>query len=128
MRSFTLRIGVHHLGNVVDELDDLLGRPVSRRGFAGKNITALHLRLHAIFHHAQVFMDHAHHVQELALVFMNALHVDIKHRLRINGHRRGVKNFARQFFFVVTLDLRGIRRGKRDRPRFFQSRARAPGR
>ena len=37
----------------------------------------------AIFHNAEVFVNHAQHVQQLAFVFMNAFHLHIEHRCRI---------------------------------------------
>ena len=36
---------------------------------------------------------------------MNALYVNVKHRLRIDDHGRSVKNFTRQLFFVAMFDL-----------------------
>src|ERR1019366_6938023 len=57
---FHLLIMVYHLGHAVDELDDLLGRPITGSRLARKNVSARHVRHRAALHNAQIIVDDAH--------------------------------------------------------------------
>ena len=78
---------VDDLGDVVDELDDLLRRVVARRRLAGDDahlgddVLALGV---AQALDPEVAVDDAEDVEELALVLVDALHLHVEHRVGVD--------------------------------------------
>ena len=85
----------------MDELDDLLGGPVSGRSLAGEDVGARRRRHFAALHDAQVIANDAHHVQQLPLVLVDALDLHVEHRIRIDNHASKVLDNAGQLEFVL---------------------------
>ena len=80
---FQARIVVDRDGDVIDQLDDLLGHVIGRRCLAGKHHRARHPVGIRIGEDAVVTGDHMQHIEQLALVFMDALDLDIEQGRRI---------------------------------------------
>jgi hypothetical protein len=79
-------IGVHRLGNGVDQLDDQLGQEITRRGLGAEDEGARrHVGLRIALQ-AQVKREDVQHVQGLPLVFMQALGLDIEERFGVHVH------------------------------------------
>ena len=57
-----------------------------------------------ILNQTEVLMNNVQHVEQLALILMNAFDLDIKQRLRVDGHSRRVLDDDGQPFFVGALD------------------------
>ena len=77
-------IVVHHVGDPVDEADDLLGEGVARRRLTGEDEGGgLDLEI-GIRQTAVIEIHHLHDVQQLALVCMEALDLDIEDGVRVN--------------------------------------------
>ena len=70
--------------DVVDQLDDLFGQPVAGRGLSGKDIRSRRRGLAAILDQRQIFVDDVHHIEQLPLVSVDALHLNIEERIRID--------------------------------------------
>src|SRR5438552_4038715 len=51
------RVAIHDLAHAVDELDDLLGRPVARRRLAGEDVRLRVWQLLAVLDQPQVLVD-----------------------------------------------------------------------
>ncbi len=90
--------------DAVDQLDDLLGGPVARRGLAGEDIGARDNRVRPVFGQAEILVQDVHDVEKLALVLMDALDLHIKERVRADGDPLRLFDERRQFFFVDLLD------------------------
>ena len=80
-----LGIVVDALADVVRQLDDQLRQPVARRRLAGDDHDARRPIAVGIGLHRVPARDDAEDVQELALVFVDALGVDIDHRRRVDA-------------------------------------------
>ena len=89
----------------MDELDNLLGRPVAGRGFSGEQHRARHRDFLSVFHNAQIVADDAQHVQQLALIFVDALDLDIEHRGRVDDHPRLFLDDLAEPHLVVVLHV-----------------------
>ena len=103
-RVLHARIVVHDVGDVVDELDDLLGRPVSRRSLAGKNIGAVSDRDFAVLDNLQVVVNDVHYGEQLTFVLVNTLDLDVEDGIGIDDYANLVANRTRQFQLVLALD------------------------
>src|SRR5262249_46456664 len=84
---------------------DLFRDPITRRSFSGKDISPRDWRLNAVIDQAQVVMDNTHHVQKLALVFMNAFHLNVEHRFWIDAGGGRASHFAPKPLLVPSLTL-----------------------
>ena len=79
------RVAVDRLRQVVDEFDDQLGEPIGRRRLAREEEGARRRRELGVRAHPVVEHDDAQRVQQLALVFMDALHLAVEDRVGIDG-------------------------------------------
>ena len=84
-RSLTCRIVVHDVGDAVDQPDDQLRQVVTRRGLAAEDHRAGHDRGSTVALDALVEADDVQDVQVLALVLVDALDLDVEHRVGIHG-------------------------------------------
>ena len=73
-----IRVSIHHISDGGDEFDDPLRHVVSRCGFAPKDEGAPGHILIWILLQAMVEGDDVQHVEVLPLVFVDALHLDVK--------------------------------------------------
>ena len=89
----------------MDELDNLLGRPVSGGGLAGEDVGVGHCRKLAMFHDAQVVADDVHQVQQLALVLVDALDVYVEDGVRIDQQPAFFLDDRLKLQLVAALDL-----------------------
>ena len=83
------RIVVHHLRDVIGELDDQLGAVIRGGGLAGEDLHPrhmIHIRPRA---DPLVERDGLQQIEQLALVFMDALDVHIEQRVRIERNAGG---------------------------------------
>ena len=71
-------IGIYRLCNRIDELDDALGHEVTGRRFASKNEGARWYCQRRVLLEPAIHGNNVQNVQMLALVFMNALHLNVK--------------------------------------------------
>ena len=78
------RVVVDDLGDVVDELDDQLGIAIARRRLAGENFHPRHPVLLRLVLHRLVQRDGLEDVEQLTLVFVDALDLHVKQRIRKN--------------------------------------------
>ena len=70
---------IHRIGHIVDQLNDQLGHVVRRGRFAGEHDHTRHHIGLRITQDALVARDHVQEVEQLALVFVDALDLHIKH-------------------------------------------------
>ena len=70
---------IHRIGHIVDQLDDQLGHVVGRGRFAGEHDHTRHHIGLRVAQDALVARDHVQDVEQLALVFVDALDLHIKH-------------------------------------------------
>ena len=80
-------VGIDGFGHVIDQLDDQLGHVVGRGRLAGKNHHPWHRDCAGLLEQAQVACDHMQHIEQLALVLVNAFDLHIKQRP--GGHADG---------------------------------------
>ncbi len=97
-------IVVDHLGHVVDQLDDELCQPVARRRLAGEDAHPRHPVLLGMGAHRVVERDRLDDVEELALVFVDALDLDVEERVRVHAHAHPFTDEPRQVHLVGALD------------------------
>lgn len=98
-------IVVHHGSHRVDEVDNLLGHPVSRGSLATKDGHAGHLLPALLGRHLlqrQVAVNDAENVELLALVLVNTLDLNVKERRRVD------RNSGRRLDVFGEADLVGI--------------------
>ena len=76
------RIGIDHRGDVVGELDDQLGALVARRRLAGEDLHPRHPVLLRLRADRLVERDRLQDVEQLALVFVDALDLHVEQRVR----------------------------------------------
>ena len=99
------RIIIDHLADIVDQFNDLLGGPIPGGGFAGEHIDARHRRFDLVLDEAQILIDDAHDVEQLAFVFVNPFHLDIEEGMWIHENLRRLLNHGCQAFFIGMLDV-----------------------
>ena len=75
-------IVVDDFGDVVDEVDDFFRGVVGARGFTREDVYARHPVGIRVFQDAVVAVDDLQDVQQLSLVFVDALDLDVKERVR----------------------------------------------
>ena len=78
------RIVVHHLRHIVDQLDDQLGALVAGSRPSGEELHSWHPVPCRLGAHREIKRDRLEDVQQLPLVFVNALDVHINQRIRID--------------------------------------------
>ena len=99
------RIAVDHLGHLADQGDDALGHEVARRRLAADQYAAgSPVRVLAILQ-AGVEVDHMEDVEELALVFVDALHLDVEQGIRVEVDTAVLLHQGRQAHLVGPLHL-----------------------
>ena len=96
---------VDDFGDVVDQLDDQLGVAVARRRLAGKDLDARHPVALRIVLDRVVERDRLQDVEQLALVFVDALDLDVEQCGRIDLDVDLFADQARQRDLVVMLDV-----------------------
>ena len=101
---FDASVIVDEIADAVDELDDLLGGPISGRCFAREDISARREGVFGVFDEALVFGDDAEHVQRLPLVFVDALDLHVEDGTGIDVGAGGLANDISQTDFVLLLD------------------------
>ncbi len=74
---------VYAVGNRVDELDDALGAAVARGGLGAKDKGAGRRIVVGVVKQAVVKVHDVQDVQKLALVFVQALYLDVKNAVRV---------------------------------------------
>ncbi len=79
-------IVVHHLGHGADEADDLLGHVVAGGGLAAEQHAARDQPRAVAALDAVVEMDDVQGVEELALVFVDALHLHVEEGVGVEAH------------------------------------------
>ena len=94
------RVIVDHGSHVVDQLDDLLGADVTGRGLAADQHAAIDPALGIAGMDAVVQVNHVQHIEQLALVLVDALDLDIEHRGRIEHHAGVMLNHIGQALLV----------------------------
>ncbi len=97
-------IVVDDVRHVVDELDDQLGDGIAGRRLAGEDHGARDSGLAPAAAQAVVEGDHVKQVEQLALVFVNALDMDVEHGLPIDLDAQVLVDEGGQALFVVLLD------------------------
>ncbi|KAF5040732.1 hypothetical protein DSECCO2_530350 [anaerobic digester metagenome] len=97
-------VAVDDAGEAADEVDDFLGFEIAGRGLAGEEIHARHGRDIAVLGQAQVVVDDVHDVEELALVFVDALGLDVEDGVRGEDDARGPGDETGQVFLVGAFD------------------------
>ena len=75
-------VAVDHLGDVVGQLDDQLGGDIARRRLAAEDLDARHPFARRVGAHRVVERHRLQQVQQLALVFVDALDLHVEHRRR----------------------------------------------
>ena len=97
-------IVVDDLRDVVDQLDDQLGVAVARRRLAGEDLYPRHPVAVGIVLDRLVQRDRLDDVEQLALVFVDALDLHVEQRGRIDLDAEPLADQARQRRLVVKLD------------------------
>ena len=82
------RIAVDRAGKIVDELDDELGQLIGRRRFAGEEERPRRHLEAGILAQPVIEHDDAQRIQQLPLVFVDALDLAIEDRVRIDRSAR----------------------------------------
>ena len=78
------RIVVDDLGDVIGELDDQLRLRVARRRLAGENLDPRHPGLVRLGLDGDVECDRLQEIEQLPLVFVDALDLHVEHRIRVD--------------------------------------------
>ena len=97
-------IVVDDLGDVVDQLDDQLGVAIARRRLAGEDLDPRHPVALRLVLHRLVQRDGFEDVEQLPLVFVDALDLDVEQRGRIDLDAEPLADQSRQRDLVVVLD------------------------
>jgi len=95
---------VDDLADIVDELDDALGRHVAGGRLAGEDHRARHPVGRGVGQHGLVARHHLQHVEQLALVFVDALDLHVEQAGRVDHHARGSRDVRGQARLVGMLD------------------------
>ena len=98
------RVVVDHLADVVDQPDDLLGHVVARRGLAGEDHGARHPVALRVGQDVLVARHHVQQVEQLPLVFVDALDLHVEQAVRIDLQADGRGNVLGQALLVGQLD------------------------
>uniref|UniRef100_A0A1Y1L8Q7 Uncharacterized protein n=1 Tax=Photinus pyralis TaxID=7054 RepID=A0A1Y1L8Q7_PHOPY len=99
---------IHHRADRVDQVDNLLGHPISRRSFTAKDTHARQLLLTLVGRHgleAQILMNNAKDVQLLTLILVDTLDLHVKQGGRVDNNASSVLDVLRQTHLVGVLDL-----------------------
>lgn len=86
-------VAVYNLADLVDEMNDCFGHPISRSRFATEDGDTRSQLLLFFWRHGfdcEVPMDDTENVQLLPLVFVNTLHLNIKEGGRVDADVEGV--------------------------------------
>ncbi len=104
-----MRILVDRGRHIVDEPDDGLGHHVTGRGLAGKHHGARNAVLVGLCLDAVVARDHVENVQQLPLVFVDALHLHVEQRIHRHVDAGAPVHLFRQRDLVGPLDVAELR-------------------
>ena len=96
---------VHDIADAMDQLDDELGHGIPWRGLPAENHGAGHGVNDNTFSDAVIACDNLEHVQELPLVFVNALDLNVEHRVGIDLDLESHHNDFSKALFVCPLHL-----------------------
>ncbi len=96
---------VEGFADVEHEADDQLRHVVAGRRLPCEDHRARHADAARIVLEAVVAGDHLQHVQKLALVFVEALHLGVEQAVGIDGDAAGLADQLRQPLLVAALDL-----------------------
>ena len=83
------RVAIDRAGQIVDEFDDQLGQAIGGRRLAGEEKRPRQHFETRVFPQPIVENDDAQRVQQLTLVFVNALDLAVEDGVRIDSHTRG---------------------------------------
>ena len=89
----------------MDELDHQLRRPVTRGGLAAEQHGARRGRSPRLTPEPLPERDHVQHVQVLALVLVDPLHLHVEQAIRVAGDARARLDYRREVRLVGALDL-----------------------
>ena len=98
-------IVVDDLGDVVDQLDDQLGVAIARRRLAGEDLDPRHPVALRLVLDRLVERDRLEDVEQLPLVFVDALDLHVEQRRRIDLDAEALADQPRQRDLVVVLDV-----------------------
>jgi hypothetical protein len=93
----------------VHQLDDELRHPVARGGLAAEDHAARYCRAARVAAQALPERDHVQHVQVLALVLVDALHLHVEQAVGIAGHAGAGLDHAGEIGLVGALRLPPLR-------------------
>ena len=97
-------VGVHHVRNHVDEVDDGLGPVIARGGLRAEDKGGGgEVRQPAVLE-KEVDGKNAQGVHQLALVLVQALHLHVEHHVGGEGHTLPAGDFRRQLALLLALD------------------------
>ncbi len=99
-------IGIHHPRHVIDETDDLLRQVIPRRGLAREQPDPRDAALAGIILQLLPMRDRLEDVEVLPLVFVDALDLDVEHRVGIEADTGGRLDPVRQLDLVGPLGRR----------------------
>ena len=78
------QVVVDHFAEAVDQLDDHLRDPITRRGLARHDVYARHRRLDPVLNDLEVLMHDSERHQQLTFVLVDALGLHVEDRSRID--------------------------------------------
>ncbi len=102
-------VAVDHVGHAVDQLDDALGNHVTGRRLAANQYATVGPAIQPSAVDAVVQMDHMQHVEQLPLVFMDALDLYVEQRVGVEFHAAFGFDERRQAHLVGALDATPLR-------------------
>ena len=98
-------IFVQHLAHRVDQLDDQLGHEIPGSRFPSKNNRARHDLALRVSLDPVIKRDDVKYIQMLALIFMQALHLNIEYGLRVHGYTGVLFDVVGQILLVCLFDF-----------------------
>jgi hypothetical protein len=107
-RIADILVVVHHLANLVDEVDDGLGHPVSGRSLSAEDRHTRHNLLPVLGRHCfdlEVAVDDTKDVELLTLVLVDTLDLHVKERFRVDCNTLVLFDVGRESDFVRIFDV-----------------------
>ena len=99
------RIVINHLTDIIDQFDDLFGRPIPRRGLPSEHIGAGHGGFDLIFDEAQILIDDSHNVEQLPFIFVNTFDLDIAECVGIHADLGRLLDHCGEAGFIGMFDV-----------------------
>ena len=100
-----VRVGIDHLRQLVDILDDRLCADIARRRFRAEDIRRRSKVGDATIFDAKIRVQNAKRIEQLALVFVHALHLHVKYEIRRQIDALFLLNQLTELRFLEALDL-----------------------